>query len=172
MSTVCTDKGRGHSCCPPSRCDPRHWMRVPTRCCRVLRTSPDSLPPRCFWAFSVWVWPEWIQCLAAHTLHLQEERQSHVSNQVDSVQRINGYMWSGYKQFWQNIMVVFDLFLMSVPNCKKMWRLRFNFSMFHLYAKIQLHEERHVKHWVILSRSFEGSRYSGNTDKNWKNTTV
>lgn len=78
-----TDEGRGRSCCLLSRCGPRRWMRVPTSCSPASRPSPDWPPLWCLWAFSVWVWLERIQPLAAHTLHLEQERDGHVSNQVD-----------------------------------------------------------------------------------------
>lgn len=81
MTTVWTDRGKGHSGCPLSRCDLRHWMKVPTDCCRVLRSAPDSLPPQNLWAFSVWAYLEWIQCLSAHTPHLEKKQDNHISIQ-------------------------------------------------------------------------------------------
>lgn len=78
-----TDGDRGRSCCLLSHCDPRHSMKVPNCCSRVLKPFPDWIPRLYLWAFSVWAWLEGIQSPASHTLHLEREWDSHVRKWIE-----------------------------------------------------------------------------------------
>lgn len=82
ISRECTDKGKGHSCCPRNRCYPRRWMPVPTCRCCVLGPFLDLHPPPGIWAFSVWVWMGCIPHLVGHTLHLEGRQSCKYNNKV------------------------------------------------------------------------------------------
>lgn len=124
MSAVCTDEGRGHSCCPLSRCDPRRWMRVPTSCSCVLSPCPDWPSLLCLWAFSVWVSLGWIQSLGAHTLHLEQDRDSQVSNQADSA--LHGLILAFSQlpnvfKFQRRIHGLMSILIILIEHCKYFW---------------------------------------------------
>lgn len=145
LPTVCTDRGTGHSGCPLSRCDLHHWMKVPTHCCRVLRSAPDPLPPQNLWAFSVWACLEWIQCLSAHTPHLEKKQDNDISIQVTE------------RAVHQLIYRDEHTFECEVNIRRPLWWFSDVADVLH---------EKHVKSWVILLRSFE------NSDKYQKSTSV
>lgn len=165
---MCTDGGRGHSCCLLSHCDPRHWKRVPMRCSPALRASPDSPPVRDLCFFSVGVWLDWIQSLVSHTLHLEHDKRGMLVTKQTVQQLISvGYNVDSYwlfsahedheakwREYWQH---------RSVENCKKICYLSDWMCVFYE----SLHGDKKLSN---IMKEF--GKYKANTDKNWSNTTV